>query len=203
MKFTILSIMALAAAVSVSALPSDSAAVRAREVDPMAQFASLHMLERRGLSNGKKCKEDSQCDSDFCKNPGWFRSNVCEAKLTNGHECDHDNHCVSGYCKRTSRFRAKKCETNTIPNGSLRKGATCDRNAECKSQICEDILGFKKCVTKETGESCSTNDNCDSGFCFIKPKGANHRCLAVNLAHGKHCVDNVQCASKKCNNICE
>lgn len=205
MKFTapLLSIMALAAAIGVSAFPSDTAAVRTRNIDPMAQFASLHMLDRRGLSNGQKCKDDSQCDSEFCKNPGWFSSNKCEAKLANGQECDHDKHCVSNYCKRTSFWKAKKCETNTGPVGSLSKGAKCDRNAECKSQICEDILSFKKCVTKETGESCSENNNCDSGFCWHKAKNASHRCLAVNLPNGKHCVEDVQCASKRCNNICE
>ncbi|TKY84583.1 hypothetical protein EX895_006485 [Sporisorium graminicola] len=204
MKFTtILSVLALAAASSVSALPSDSTAMRARSMDVMAQFDSLHMLDKRALSNGKKCKEDSQCESDFCKNPGWFKSNVCEAKLKNGEECDHDKHCHSGYCKKTSFWSAKKCEHNNIPNGSLAKGAKCDRNAECKSQICESGLSSKSCVTKENGENCSENNNCDSGFCFIKPTGNNHRCLAVNLAKGKHCVNNVQCASNKCNNTCE
>ncbi|KAI3486569.1 hypothetical protein L1887_49831 [Cichorium endivia] len=205
MKVIAISILSLAVASTVSALPSASntAGIRPRNTELVDQFASLRLLDKRGLSNGKKCKDDSQCDSDFCKNPGWFKSKVCEAKLSNGQECDHDNHCSSGYCKKSSYWRPKKCETNSVPNGSLKKGAKCDRNAECKSQICEDILGQKKCVTKENGESCAVNDNCDSGFCFIKPVGNNHRCLAVNLPRGQHCVNNVQCASKQCNNICE
>ncbi|SJX63756.1 uncharacterized protein SRS1_14504 [Sporisorium reilianum f. sp. reilianum] len=204
MKFTLLSVLALAAASSVSALPSDStAAMRARDMDAMSQFATLHVLDKRGLSNGHKCENDEQCDSEFCKSPGWFKSNVCEPKLHNGSECDHDKHCVSGYCKRTSIWRAKRCETNTVPNGSLHKGAKCDRNAECKSQICEDILSFRKCVIKENGESCSNNHNCESGFCYNKPVGDNHRCLPVNLPRGQYCVNGVQCASKKCNVTCE
>lgn len=202
MKFTLLSMLALAAASSVSALPRDSTSLAARDVE--AQFTSLHVLNKRGLSNGHKCKEDDQCDSEYCMNPGWFKSNKCEPKLSNGNDCDHDKHCVSGYCKHTSFWRKKKCETNTIPPASLEKGAKCDRNVECKTGICEDTgFGSKKCYVKQTGESCKSNNNCEAGFCYIAPKNDSGRCLAVNLAKDKYCVADAQCASKKCKNQCE
>lgn len=200
MKLTVLSMVALAAATGVSARPSNSVA---RGMDPMAQFASLHMLDKRGLSNGSKCKEDSECDSNFCMDNGWFRDNKCEAKLPDGHRCKEDHHCVSDYCITKSFWSRKTCHVNPVPKGSRNKGEECTRNRDCKTEVCEGEWG-KKCITRGNGQSCWENQNCDSGFCLKKEIGNNHRCVATGLPWGQRCNYPVQCASKSCtNNFCD
>ncbi|GAC93894.1 keratin-associated protein [Pseudozyma hubeiensis SY62] len=205
MKFTILSIMALVAASSVSALPSDRSAVAARNIDAsIAQFASLHTLDKRGKANGQRCKEDKECDTDFCLDPGFFSRNHCADKLKNGHKCKEDGHCVSGYCKHISFWEGKKCETNHVKAGSLQKGAKCDRNFECASEFCDGAFGYKNCALRQTGEPCKKDATCESGFCYIHPSGeSRNRCLETKLDKGKYCVNNVQCKSKQCNVSCE
>ncbi len=67
----------------------------------------------------------------------------------------------------------------------------CTSNNECKSLYCNKA---KKCSDVPVGNSCNSNFDCVTGYCF------RNQCALKTL--GKSCDAAYQCQSKKCSTKC-
>jgi hypothetical protein len=90
----------------------------------LLSFCKSSMEGFEALDDGKLCKRDKDCKSEYCK------KNKCTKRIENKEACEVNEDCQSRYCKD------KKCTVR------LAKGKPCTQSIECRSSQCRD----KKCL---------------------------------------------------------
>ncbi|MEM9863457.1 MAG: S1 family peptidase [Myxococcota bacterium] len=140
---------------------------------------------------GETCTADSECGTQRCESVGGVSICVSDCDATQPFTCDEGFYCeAAGGC-------VGRCVPGTA--GSLRVGEACERDTECASLRCQDILGTRICRTP-----CRSNDGlCFDGEICAAPPGACGGCITAGIfaepaAIGERCETDANCSSGQC-----
>ena len=128
------------------------------------------------LPDGKLCRRDEDCISDDCL--GEWPLKKCSSGKVN-HTCDSDENCDSGRC------------SGNICKLQLADGKRCIRDEDCISEKCLGKWDAKECSSARVGQTCESNNDCDSKRCH------DERC-ADKLRDGLSCTVDNDCISDDC-----
>lgn len=136
-----------------------------------AFITNAPLIGRSNLDFGEACRSDDQCRSGRCL------GGTCQ--------CDQDRDCPTGQRCFKPVVGANSCAPTDRP-----LGASCNRDAECRSDHCEG----GECVCRHDGD-------CPNGQVCRTPITGRNRCEAGsdgNLTIGNACERNDQCKSGRC-----
>lgn len=157
---------------------------------------------------GETCTAHEECATGFCD----LDTFTCADTVAVGGLCPsgQDQQCGDGDCVTdpttctmdSECTGSNKCEIDPISGNGLcayycvaRKndGALCDADLECVSKNC--IVGFCRTLPLSLGQTCTNDDQCDSGFCGLETERV---CTDLPLHLSDACAYDDQCESKVC-----
>lgn len=117
-------------------------------------------------NQGKKCKKDSDCKTDYCSSAGICEAASCTDKIKNQHETDVDCGGECGICQT-----GKTCKIDTDcssglcdPGGKICVESTCSDTIKGPGEADIDCGGA--CTAKcGIGKKCKLNSDCTTLYC--------------------------------------
>lgn len=174
---------------------------------------------------GEPCNADNPCQGDFCLGGNEEENGTCSALCTQQSDCptgkDAEGATLNGYCQA---LRYASVGTATLLDDlflplcvyDTGSASTCTKNADCSGgEVCQPTfvqslptetaeiswicLSENEDGTVETGDACSSGNDCKSGLCALNDAGTQGYCTVYcptgqadecpNGGNGYSCVD--------------
>ncbi|MDQ3335644.1 MAG: OmpA family protein [Myxococcota bacterium] len=167
-------------------------------------------------SNGQTCSGDEECDSEICNGGVCQPANQCgngelegtevcddgnqipndgcenNCKKSDGQTCTGDEQCESGICNNNV------CQPdNVCGNGEIEGTEACDDGNQIPNDGCENNC------KKSDGQTCTGNDQCESGICNNNVCQPNNQCGNGVREGSEVCDDGNQTPNDGCENNCK
>jgi hypothetical protein len=152
---------------------------------------------KKGL--GEECRDNNECESDFCAGPMSESSSVCAAKKALLERCSEDYECIGGMCEHVTadRICSASCSTEEDCGGSPCFFHKC--TTPCVSH--DELLPGFVCIDNRP-VSCDEAKQTTDAYCEICGCAEGTRCDSAScvplLGLGQECGKDSDCESANC-----
>ena len=172
-----------------------------------------HTHSSTKLTNGRRCRRDSDCKSGICGYSSTGRERVCTShRVSHLSECNSNSDCSYYDCKicRSGKCVSKcssnqKCNDGRCITKITYKKPECTGNSDCKTyEVCDDGKCIRKGLVQEkpklsNGRRCTKDSDCKTNYCGKSSAGPERVCQTKPLiCKNGQIKDDGKCVSISC-----